>query len=111
MDATWKTFRQLQLGYPIENFIEFSRKPPCIKVSLIQFKIIKLPPIGCILNLAAIPSREDLQVSLRRRSNFEAAVISIVYRDFNANKLRSQYKFQSSVRHIQRAIYIYIGYI
>ena len=46
----------------MHDFIKFSRKPPCIKTSLMQFKFIKLP-IRCIMNLAAILSREILQVS------------------------------------------------
>ena len=54
------------------DFVKFSRKRPCIKTSLMQFKFIKLP-IRCILNLAAIPRPEVLQVSLRRRSNFESS--------------------------------------
>ena len=46
--------------------------PPCEKTSLIRFNFIKLP-IKCILNLAAILRRNVLQVSIRRRSNFESS--------------------------------------
>ena len=47
---------------------QFSRKRPCIKTSQMQINFIKLP-IRCILNLAAVLSREVLKVSSRRRSN------------------------------------------
>ena len=79
------------------DLMKFSRKFPCPKTSLIRFTFIKLP-IRCILNLAVILRRKLLQVSLRRRSNFESSSdLHQFYRDFNANKLKSYYKFQSSV--------------
>ena len=55
-----------------------------------------------MLNLAAIQRRKVLEASLRRRSNFKAAEAAALinhqfYSNFNANKLQSQNKFQSSV--------------
>ena len=79
------------------DFIKFSRKRPCIETSLMQFNFFKLP-IRCILNLTVIPSREVLQFSTRRRSYFESSRdLHQFYRNSNANKLQSHYKFQSSV--------------
>ena len=43
-----------------------------IKISMNRFTFIKLP-IKCILNLAAIPRHEDLQVLSRFHSNFECS--------------------------------------
>ena len=67
---------------------------------MIGFNFIKLP-IKCILNLAAILRCKVLQVSLTRRSNFKSSLDRCFnhqfYRDIDANKLQSQYKFQRSV--------------
>ena len=67
-------FLQVFVGYQADFswFYKIIKKPSFIEILLMQFKIIKLP-IRCILNLAAIPSCEVLQVSWRRRSNFESS--------------------------------------
>ena len=51
-----------------------------------------------MLNLAAILRRKVLEVSLGRRSIFESSWdLHQFYRNFDANKLQSQYKFQNSL--------------
>ena len=53
------------------EFLKLSRKLPDKKISLILFIFIKLP-IRCISNLAAISSRNVLQVSLSSGYNFRS---------------------------------------
>ena len=98
VETAWTFYKFLKVTKLIfHDFIKFSRRLPCIRISLIQFNFIKLP-IRCILNLAAILRGKVLQVSLRRRSNFKSSWdLHQFYRAFNANKLQSHYKFQSSV--------------
>ena len=74
-------------------------KLPCNTTSLIRFNFIKLP-IKCILNLAVILRRKVLQVSLRRRSNFEAAETVI-----NFTALSMQINFSSHIISFKVASY------
>ena len=98
VETAWTFYMFLKVTNLIfHDFIQFSKKRPCNKTSLIWINFIKLP-IKCILNLAAILRRKVLQVSLRRLSNFESSWDRHqFYRAFNANKLQSHYKFQNSV--------------
>ena len=54
------------------DFINFSKNHPCNKTSQIRFNFIKLH-IRYILNLATLLGSKLLEVSLRRRSNSNAA--------------------------------------
>ena len=57
------------------DFLKFSWRLPCIKLSLIQFNFMLLK--RCILNLAAILRHEVLRVSLKSNSNFTAFSMQI----------------------------------
>ena len=94
-------YQQIQIAYFLSSncflhifcrnqikFLWFD-KIPCNKISLIQFNISQLP-VRCISNLAAILSREVLQVSLSGSSNCKIRWDLII---FTAISMQTNYNY------------------